>query len=114
MRRRRVATLVRVARVLLAKPDGRHYAYETATSAGVRPYVVYSLFNGMMDKGWIVDDWENPAEAVGRPPRRYYQLTDEGCHQLQVVLLAAAVLEAATDAIQKKRVGRARFPSYSA
>lgn len=41
----------------------------------------------MLDKGWVKDGWEDPAEIGGsRPPRRYYELTGVGVAALEAIL----------------------------
>jgi PadR family transcriptional regulator PadR len=70
--------LVQVAMVLMLEPDERHWGYELAKASGVRSGVMYPILRRMMEEGWISDGWENPNEVEGRPPRRYYTVTDKG------------------------------------
>jgi PadR family transcriptional regulator PadR len=82
--------LVRVAAVLMADPRGQHYGYQTSKDAGVRSGVLYPLLSRMLDEGWLTDGWQHPEETVnGRPPRRYYELTDQGRAELACLLAAA-------------------------
>ena len=102
MHRRKTAALVKVANTLLKDPHGRHWGYGTSRSAGVRSSVMYGMFDRMMEDGWATDGWESPSEAAGRPPRRYYELTDLGREQLAQIVGAAAALDAATVAMSRK------------
>lgn len=43
----------------------------------------------MLDEGWLLDGWEDTATVQGRPPRRYYELTDTGRQSLGALLCAA-------------------------
>ncbi len=85
---RRTKAQLLVAEALLGDPGGRHYGYDLGRRAGVRSGVLYPMLNRWFELGWLTDGWENPAEVVGRPPRRFYELTDEGRRGL-VELLGA-------------------------
>lgn len=65
---------------------------------------MYPILQRMLDEGWLSDGWEDQAQVRGlkRPPRRYYQLTNEG-----KVALAAMVEEARQDA----RFATANWPN---
>jgi PadR family transcriptional regulator PadR len=54
----------------------------------------------MLKEGWVTDGWEqiDPA-VVKRPPRRYYELTEEGLRELGAVLRRA----------QRESLDRRRF-----
>ena len=79
--------MVQVAIELLADPAGRHWGYELGKRAGVRSGVLYPMLGRMLAEGWLTDGWEDLAKIEGsRPPRRYYELTDEGARSLGAVL----------------------------
>jgi PadR family transcriptional regulator PadR len=86
---RRTKRLVEVAAALLADPDGKHWGYELSKASGVRSGVLYPMLTRLLDEGWLTDGWEDTATLSGRPPRRYYQLTDEGKLQLGAIVRAA-------------------------
>jgi PadR family transcriptional regulator, regulatory protein PadR len=76
---RRTQALIRVAAALMEQPDGRHWGYDLTKRGGVRSGVLYPILSRMLHEGWLVDGWEDRDEIDGkRPPRRYYELTDEG------------------------------------
>lgn len=77
---RRTHALIQVAIAMLDNPSGRHWGYELAKASGVRSGVLYPMLTRFLDEGWVTDGWEDPAvtRAEKRPPRRYYELTDEG------------------------------------
>lgn len=71
-------TLVQVALVLMADPAAKHWGYELGKQASVRSGVLYPMLTRMLAEGWLSDGWEDTTTIHGRPPRRYYQLTDQG------------------------------------
>jgi PadR family transcriptional regulator PadR len=77
--------LLQVATVLMKDPDARHWGYDTARSAGVRSATLYRVLGRMHEDGWLADGWEDPAEIGGRPPRRYYTVTELGRDKMQVL-----------------------------
>jgi len=70
--------LVQVAMALMAEPAEKHWGYALSKKSGVRSGVLYPMLTRMLDQGWLTDGWEDPATIDGRPPRRYYELTDAG------------------------------------
>jgi PadR family transcriptional regulator PadR len=74
--------------------SGRHWGYDLSKRSGVRSGVMYPILQRMLDERWLRDGWEDPAQVgrAKRPPRRYYELTDEG-----KVALGALIVEARSD-----------------
>jgi PadR family transcriptional regulator, regulatory protein PadR len=72
------ATL-KVFRVVLHDPAGRHYGLEIGKAAGLPSGSIYPLLMRLEQAGWLTSEWEsvNP-KVAGRPRRRLYQLTGEG------------------------------------
>jgi PadR family transcriptional regulator PadR len=87
---RRTHALIQVVLALMEDPGGRHWGYELSKRSGVRSGVLYPILQRMLDEGWLVDGWEDPAE-IGRkrPPRRYYELSGQGQVELTSVLKEA-------------------------
>jgi PadR family transcriptional regulator PadR len=83
--------LVQVAAALMSDASGQHWGYELSKSSGVRSGVMYPVLQRMLDEGWLADGWEDQANAgkSKRPPRRYYELTDEGRGALGAMLTEA-------------------------
>jgi PadR family transcriptional regulator PadR len=50
---------------------------------------MYPRLSTLLAEGWLTDGWETTEEAAGRPPRRYYELTDNGKRGLGAVLAKA-------------------------
>lgn len=91
---RKTHALVQVAMSLLDDPTGRRWGYELSRQAGVRSGVLYPMLTRMLDAGWLTDGWEDPTTIYEkRPPRRYYELTDDGR-----LALGAVVQQARADA----------------
>lgn len=86
---RKTHALVQVALALMGEPTGRHWGYDLGKRAGLRSGVLYPVLHRMLDEGWLVDGWEDPADAGKRPPRRYYELSDQGIKELGGLLSAA-------------------------
>ena len=81
------SNLLKVATVLLAAPDERHWGYQTSRTAGVRSATLYRLLSRLVEFGWVTDGWEDPNTlTVRRPPRRYYVLTDRGRVELTRII----------------------------
>jgi len=87
---RRTTALVKIAVVLMDDPFGRHWGYKIGSEARVVGGTLYPLLRRMVDEGWMEDGWEPLDEAVGRPPRRHYELTDRGRQELGAILGAAS------------------------
>ncbi len=92
---RRTYALVQVALALMADASGRHWGYELSKRSGVRSGVMYPILQRMLEQGWLDDGWEDQAQVgrAKRPPRRYYELTDEG-----KIAIGAVITEARRDA----------------
>lgn len=86
---RKTRPLIQVAMALLDDPTGRHWGYELSKKAGVRSGVLYPMLTRFLEEGFLHDGWEDPATISGRPPRRYYELTDKGRMVLGGVLQEA-------------------------
>lgn len=71
---------VRIARELLKVPDLPHYGWPLRKASGVRSGQLYPWLQRFLDRGWLRDYWEQglPHERGGRPPRRYYMVTERG------------------------------------
>ncbi|MFI5591279.1 PadR family transcriptional regulator [Amycolatopsis sp. NPDC051758] len=82
--------LVRLAAALMNAPDERHWGYELSRASGVRSGAMYPRLSTMLEEGWLTDGWESAGETSGRPPRRYYHLTDKGKIELGAILSKAA------------------------
>lgn len=84
---RRTQTMLTVAETLLASRSRRFWGYDLCKASGIESGSVYPMLAKFLNAGWIVDGWEKAEDNVpGRPPRRYYILTDDGARALQVEL----------------------------
>lgn len=75
---RRTETALRVADEFLSRPGDKHWGYETSKATGIRSGSLYPILTRFLDAEWIADGWEDPGNTGGRPPRRYYELTERG------------------------------------
>ena len=77
---RRTRALIAVAAAFMSDPSGRHWGYDLSKRSGVRSGVMYPLLSRMLDEGWLADGWEDQPQVgrAKRPPRRYYELTNDG------------------------------------
>jgi len=85
-------TTVAIALQLMSNPDKEHWGYELVQDSGVGPGAVYPILQRFVNQGLLVDTWEDEAKATadGRPPRRFYSLTEAGMVELGAVLDRAA------------------------
>lgn len=91
MPRRRTRVLVMLAVALMSDPFGRHWGYELGRKAGLRSGIVYPALSRLLEDGWLTDGWEEQWDGNRkRPPRRYYELTDHGRHEMNALLSDAA------------------------
>lgn len=81
--------MIHVAVALMAEPQGKHWGYNLTKQSGVRSGVLYPILRRLLDECWLLDGWEDPATTGGRPPRRYYQLTELGHRELRALLASA-------------------------
>lgn len=87
---RRTKSLVKIALALMGgDPYGKHWGYELTKQAGVLSGTLYPILRRMLTDGWLTDGWEDPTTISDRPPRRYYELTDEGRIALGALLARA-------------------------
>ena len=91
--------LERVLRVLLADASAPRYGYDLMKDARLPSGTLYPMLARLQDEGLVAAQWEQQREdAAGRPPRKYYRLTDEG---VRVVRLELAQAAAARDVSQR-------------
>jgi PadR family transcriptional regulator, regulatory protein PadR len=69
--------LERVLRVFLADPAAPRYGYDLMKASGLPSGTLYPMLARLQKQGLVSSAWE-PAGTGGRPPRRYYRLTDDG------------------------------------
>jgi PadR family transcriptional regulator PadR len=82
---RRTKSLVALAVVLIDDPTGRHWGYDLSRRSRLRGGILYPMLGRLLAAGWLADGWEDLSDAHGRPPRRYYTLTDLGRRELGAV-----------------------------
>lgn len=60
--------------------DGEVYGLQLIRVSGLAAGTVYPILQRLLAMGWVVAQWEpaEHAQAEGRPPRRYDQLSPEG------------------------------------
>jgi PadR family transcriptional regulator PadR len=87
---RRTNALIQVAVAMLDDSTGRYWGYQLSKVSGVRSGVLYPILTRMLDEQWLTDGWEDPGTITAkRPPRRYYELTNEGRIALGALLADA-------------------------
>lgn len=93
---RQTDAMVKVAVALCARPQDRHWGYPLTKLTGLRSGTLYPILNSMLQEGLLVDGWEDidPAQAK-RPPRRYYELTEDGLIKLGAIVRGAEQAETA-------------------
>jgi PadR family transcriptional regulator, regulatory protein PadR len=71
--------LLKVLRSFLEAPGHEVYGLELARATGLKSGTLYPILDRLESRGWVSSRWEerDPAE-MGRPRRRFYQLTGIG------------------------------------
>ena len=82
---KRTAAQITIAMVILNDPHARHWGYSLRLASGIRSGVMYPILHRWHTAGLLRDGWEDPADIRGRPPRRYYKLTDAGRQELEAL-----------------------------
>ena len=80
-----------VLRALLEDPAKQRYGLELCELAGLPSGTIYPILARLEQVGWVDSIWEDPAvhEEVGRPRRRFYQITQDGAEQARSALAHA-------------------------
>ena len=71
--------------ILQAVANGYPYGFDIMEMTGLPGGTVYPALRRLEDMGYVLSKWEKQAIAQKeqRPPRRYYEMTDEGKEALQ-------------------------------
>jgi|SRR5437762_2752307 len=77
---------VAVVRCLLADPAVPRYGKEIADETGLKTGTLHPILARLEQAGWVEKYWEDPAEDVGRPRRRYYRFTSNGAETAREAL----------------------------
>lgn len=83
---KKTKSLIAVLEALLARPTEEHWGYDLQRQTGIRSGVLYPILRRLLEAGWVEDGWEDPEAIEGRPPRRYYTLTDWGAASARTML----------------------------
>lgn len=80
-----------VLRALLADPTQEKYGLQICTEAGLPSGTIHPILARFENLGWLESSWEDQASAhgAGRPPRRYYRLTEGGAERARIALAQA-------------------------
>jgi DNA-binding PadR family transcriptional regulator len=78
---RRTDARISIALELLRKRDSARWGYELSHESGVGPGSMYPFLRDLLADGHLEDGWEEQVPG-GRPPRRYYRLTEDGAKAL--------------------------------
>jgi len=99
--------LERVLRAFLADPAKPRYGYDLMKASGLPSGTLYPMLGRLQEQGLVSSAWE-PTGADGRPPRRYYQLTDEGMETARQELARASAARAGAAAAAGAAAGARR------
>lgn len=99
--------IIKVAAALIADPDARHTSYELSQAARVAPNRVYLALRWLLAADLVSAHSETRDESGGRPPRRYYLLTDSGRAELAELLAADDPIAAFAHAMTRDRTAPA-------
>lgn len=76
----RNTTAMRMVLAALLGADGDVWGYEICRATGLPSGTAYPILARLRKRGWATAHWENtgPSETLGRPPRRYWTLAEDG------------------------------------
>lgn len=100
-----VQHVLRALLIDLLKPQ---YGLELSNETGLATGTLYPILTRLTKAGWVEAKWEELAddESVGRPRRRYYQLTRNGAESARIALAEAhAKKSAASASLRPKAAG---------
>lgn len=85
---RRRAMSPATAAVLRAVAEGTTYGFDVMDATGLASGTVYPILSRLEKRGLLESRWEDPEveRPGGRPPRRYYAVTDEGMEELRTAV----------------------------
>lgn len=76
---RLTTTTMAVIELFRTSPDVPLYGAEIVKATGIKTGTIYPILERLERTGWAKGSWERlTAERMGRPLRRYYQLTVAG------------------------------------
>jgi len=77
-----------VLRSMLSEPSREWYGLELCDLTELPAGTMYPILARLEGCGWLESRWENSAEqaVAGRPPRRYYQFSQDGAEAARVAL----------------------------
>jgi PadR family transcriptional regulator, regulatory protein PadR len=80
-----------VLRALLAAPGQAKYGLQICGEAGLPSGTIHPILRRFENLGWLESWWEDEEKAhgEGRPPRRYYQLTEDGAERVRIAMAQA-------------------------
>lgn len=80
---------LRIGKVLIEQPHGKHWNYGVAQAVDHDPSVTYNTLRQMESQGWLRAKKERvDPEMRGRPARVFYYLTESGAQAVTAALLA--------------------------
>ena len=82
--------VLKVLRVMIDAPLRQQYGLQLMHGAGLKSGTLYPVLARLERAGWIDGEWEQEPHR-GRPPRKFYKLSEDG-----MALARTALAEAAT------------------
>jgi DNA-binding PadR family transcriptional regulator len=73
----RLTTPTRLVLAALRDADQPIWGFEICRITGLKSGTIYPILNRLNGHGWV-EAWLEDSPHPGRPPRRFYQLTDHG------------------------------------
>ena len=73
----RLTTSTRLVLAALQEADRPVWGFDICRKTGLKSGTIYPILARLHGHGWV-DAWDETDPHPGRPPRRFYQLTDRG------------------------------------
>jgi DNA-binding PadR family transcriptional regulator len=73
----RLTTTTRLVLAALRDTDKPVWGFEICRRTGLKSGTIYPILGRLAEHGWV-ESWDETDPHPGRPPRRFYQLTERG------------------------------------
>lgn len=86
---RTTTPLLKLIEATLAEPTASYWGFDLMRATGLGSGTLYPLLARLENVKWMTSGWAEP-EAPGKPPRRYYKLTQYGTEQARITRAEAS------------------------
>jgi PadR family transcriptional regulator PadR len=81
--------MLKVLRAMVDRPLQPMYGLELMAAADIKSGTLYPLLARLQQAGWLEGEWEQHDPESGRPPRKFYRLSEDGMARARTALAEA-------------------------